>query len=348
MRIGDKLSGRYGNKGVISKIIPDHQMIQDSNKKPIDILMTSAGVISRINPSQIVETAVAKVAEKTGKPIVVDNFSGRDNVKWAKELLKKHGISDKETVYDPVADKHIPNVFIGSQYILRLFKTTDSNFSVRGVGGYDVNQQPTHGGDEGSKALGSMEFNALVAHNARNVLREAATLKSQKNDEFWRAAQLGMPLPALKTPFAFDKFVGMMNAAGIHVDKRGHQLTLKPMTDADITRLSSGAVENEKLVRAKDLAPERGGFFDPAVTGGSNGTRWSHVELAEPVRGRRDRLPGRRVVEVPLDQRPAELLEQQAHALDVLDAGCAAAHRRAGGPHHVEDRPDRDRARADL
>lgn len=283
MRIGDKLTGRHGNKGVVSHIVPDEKMLRDESGKPIDVLYTSAGVISRINPAQILETCVAKVARKTGQPIAVENFSGKDNVQWVKDLMKQHGVKDKETLFDPVSGKKIPNILVGPQYVLRLFKTTETNFAARGTGAYDVNQQPIKGGDEGAKAIGKMEFNALVAHNARNVLKEAATIKSQKNDEFWRAVQLGLPLPPLKSSFAYDKFVGMLHGAGVKVDTRGSVSTLMPLTDNDVLKMSAGAVQNEKLVRAKDLAPERGGLFDPAVTGGTTGTRWSHVELAEPV-----------------------------------------------------------------
>jgi len=283
MRVGDKLTGRHGNKGVVSMIVPDHKMLQDEKGKPLEVLYTSAGVISRINPAQILETVVAKVAQKMGKPIAVENFSGRDNVQWVKDLAKEHGIKDKETLFDPVSGKKIPGILVGPQYVLRLFKTTETNFAARGTGAYDVNQQPIKGGDEGAKAVGKMEFNALVAHNARNVLRETATIKSQKNDEFWRCVQLGLPLPPLKSSFAYDKFIGMLHGAGVKVDTRGSVSTLSPLTDNDIMRMSSGAIQNEKLVRAKDLAPERGGLFDPAVTGGTTGGRWSHIELAEPV-----------------------------------------------------------------
>lgn len=283
MRVGDKLTGRHGNKGVVSLIVPDHQMLQDESGKPLEVLYTSAGVISRINPAQILETVVAKVAKKTGKPIAVANFSGRDNVQWVKDLAKEHGVKDKETLFDPVSGKKIPGVLVGPQYVLRLFKTTETNFAARGTGAYDVNQQPIKGGDEGAKAIGKMEFNALISHNARNVLKETAAIKSQKNDEFWRAIQLGLPLPPLKTSFAYDKLIGMLHGAGVKVDTRGSVSTLLPLTDNDVMAMSAGQVQNEKLVRAKDLAPERGGLFDPAVTGGTVGTRWSHIELAEPV-----------------------------------------------------------------
>lgn len=284
LRVGDKLSGRYGNKGVVAKIVPDHQMIADEAGKPIDLLFTSAGIVSRINPAQVVEAALGKVAAKTGTPIAVENYASHDNVQFAKQKLAEHGLKDKETVYDPITNRMIPNVFVGKSYILKLFKTTDSNWSSHGAERYDFNQQPSRGGDEGAKAIGKMEFDGLVAHNARNVLRESASIKSQKNDEFWRAVQLGLPTPAPQTSFAYNKLLNMIEGAGIKVSKQGSRLALGPLTDADITKMSSGAIKDgNKLIRAKDLAPEAGGLFDPAVTGGSSGTKWSHVDLHESL-----------------------------------------------------------------
>lgn len=286
--IGDKLAGRYGNKGVISKIVPDDQMIQTGDGRPVDILMTSAGIISRVNPAQIIETAVAKVAEKTGKRILIPSLSGRNNVQWAKDLLKKHGITDKEHVYNPRSGKTIKGpdgkgVMVGPQYIYKLFKSTDTNYSARGVEDYDVNMQPAKGGEDGAKGLGRMEINALFAHNARNVLQEAATLKSTRNDEFWRRYQLGQPLPQPKASFAYDKLSHMLTGAGIKLDKSNEQLTLGPLTDRDIRKLSAGAITKATMVRERDLKPERNGLFDPVVTGGTQGNRWAHVDLHEPI-----------------------------------------------------------------
>ena len=289
-------SGRYGNKGVVSEIVPDDQMIKDEAGDPIDLLLTSAGVVSRINPAQIIETAVAKVAYKTGKPIIVENFTGRNNVKWAKDLLKKHGVKDKETVFDPKSGKQIPNVFVGKQYVFKMFKSTDTNYSARGVDSYDVNQQPTKGGKESAKSLGRMEFDALVSHNARNVLRESSTIKSQKNDEYWRAVQLGYPTPPPRTSFASDKFFNMLTGAGVRVDRVGSRISLAPLLDEDVLKMSAGEVKDAKLVSSKNLMPERGGLFDPAVTGGLKGTKWSHIGLAEPIVNPIFREPVRRLL----------------------------------------------------
>lgn len=281
--VGDKVMGSFGNKGVVSEVIPDEHMIKDESGKPIDIIVTSAGVVGRINPAQILEAAVGKVAAKTGKPVLVENFSSRDNVQYAKDLLKKHGVKDKETVFDPITGKTIPSVFVGNGYYFKAFKSTDVNYSARNIGSYDANLQPTKGGDASSKALGMMEFGALVGHNARNVLLEASTLKSQKNDEFWRALQMGYPTPPPKTSFAADKFMNMLVGAGVKVTRTGSKIALGPLTDHDTMKMSAGEILEPKLVRAKDLKPEKGGLFDPGITGGLKGDRWAHIDLAEPI-----------------------------------------------------------------
>jgi DNA-directed RNA polymerase subunit beta len=316
MKVGDKLSNRFGGKGVVSEIIPNERMIQDAAGNPLDVLFTSAGVVSRINPAQIVEASLGKVAAKTGKPIVVPQFMREDNVKFAKNLLKEHGLKDKETVYDPVSDKKIKDIFVGNSYIHKLFKSTETNYAARGVSDYDINLQPTRGGDEGAKGIGKMEINALLAHNARNVLKEDLTTKSEKSDEFWRAYEFGLPAPPPKTPFVSEKFISMLQGAGINVDKSGSQVALGPMTDKDVTKLSSGALavpslEKSKsfMVSAKNLKPENGGLFDPALTGGLNGTRWAHIELTEPIVNPIFEEPVRRLLGMTKQELRAEIAQ---------------------------------------
>ena len=310
MGVGDKISGRAGNKGVVSQVVSDAKMIQDESGKPVDVIMTSAGVVSRTNPSQIIETAVGKVAEKTGKPILVENLSGRDNVAWAKALLKKHGVKDKETVTDPITGKKIPGVFVGRQFIMKLMKSTDTNYSARGLGSYDINSQPTKGGVHSAKALGKMEFDALVGHNARNVLREASTIKSQKNDEYWRAVQLGYPTPPPKASFAYDKFLNMLTGAGVRVHREGNRMSLLPLTDKDTLEMSAGEVRKAALIKAKGLRPEAEGLFDPAITGGLSGTKWSHIALAEPVVSPTFKEPVRRFLDMTGPQLDTVLREK--------------------------------------
>jgi len=276
-------SNRYGAKGVVSSIIPDDQMLKDENGDTVDIALTPAGIVSRVNPAQILETALAKVAKKTGQRIMVDNYVKRDNVQYVKDELKKHGIKDKETLFDPVTGKYIPNVFVGPQYTMKLFKSTETNFSARGVEDYDVNQQPAGHGHNSAKTLGSMEVNALLAHGAPNILRESASLKSQRNDEFWRAFQLGLPLPEPKTSFSYDKFGAMLAGSGVKINKSGNNIHLTPLTDKSVVEMAPKTISNALLVRAKDLKAEKGGLFDPAATGGTTGEKWARIDLTEPI-----------------------------------------------------------------
>jgi len=283
LKIGDKLAGRYGNKDVVSSIVPDDQMLRDENDNPIDMAISPTSVVTRINPAQILETALGRVVEKTGKPIAIDNFAPRDNVQYVKDELKKHGLKDTETITDPMTGKKIKGVLVGPQYTMKLMKTTSTNFSARGVEDHDANQQPSSGGPKGAKGIGRLEFNALLAHDARNILKETSVLKSQKNDDYWRAYQLGLPTPALKSSFAYDKFGVQLVSAGIKMDKRDNLIQLGPLTDKDVGKMSSGAIRKPLFVNAKNLNPEVGGFFEPALMGGNSGTKWSHVQLSEPM-----------------------------------------------------------------
>lgn len=281
---GDKLAGSFGNKGVCSKILPTDQMPRDEAGQPVDAVFTSAGVITRINPAQTLESALGKAAKKRGKPYEIEAFSLPDYVAFVKEELRKNGVKDKETLTDPVTGRKMPGVFVGVQHCHKLFKTSGTNYAARGVEGpHDQDESPTGSGDAGPKALGGMEVNALLAHNARTLLREGTALRGSKNLDFWKAFQTGRTpnFPAQKK--TFDRFTAILKQAGINVARRGDELVAGPLTDRDILALSAGEIRDAKRIKAKTLEPEEGGLFDPAVTGGLKGERWGHVTLAEPV-----------------------------------------------------------------
>ena len=285
LQIGDKLAGSYGNKGVCSVIIPTEKMPRDENGEPLDLILTSAGVISRINPAQTLESALGKIARRTGKAYEIENYSVPDAVEFVKNELKKHNMHDKETLFDPETGKKIPGVFVGVQHMSKLFKTTDTNFAARGIeGGYDQDDVPTGSGATGPKGMGGMEINALLASNVRSLIREGTMLRSSKNTDFWKAFQNGLTpnFPAEKK--TFTRFIATLKQAGINVERKGDELVAAPLTDRDIEKMSSGeALEGTRLMAANVQKPEKGGLFDEAIFGGIKGTRWGHVTLAEPV-----------------------------------------------------------------
>ena len=282
--IGDKLSGTYGNKGVITRIEPDDKIFQDESGKPLDIVFTSAGVIGRINPAQTLETTLGKIATKTGVPYKIENYSHDDYVEFVRDEMKKHNVSDKDTLTDPETGKKISGIFTGVQHIQKLHKTTDTNFSGRGVvGPHDQDDSPVGSGDAGPKALGGMEVNALLAHNSRAFLKDSTMLRGAKNSEFWNNFQYGGIAHFPQDKKTFNKFTTTLKQAGINITKQGDTITAGPLTDKDIMAMSSGEIKNALRVNAKDASPEQGGLFDIVTTGGLDGDRWSHITLAEPV-----------------------------------------------------------------
>ena len=282
---GDKIVGRYGNKGSITAILPESDMPRTDSGEIADVIFTPAGIVSRINPGQILAGTAGKIAAKEGKPYLV-KYGHPDNILQKLEKdLKKHGIKDKEIMYDPISKKYIDNpVWMGKDYIMKLHKSADTHLSARELGSYDSDEQPMKmsGRPDSAKSFGMMEANALLAANARENLRETALLKGQKNEQFWGAYKNNMPLPNLKSPFVFNKFEGLMTAAGVKMNKEEDAITLLPLTNKDILEASKGEIKNPRILKGTNQ-PESGGLFDPVITGGLHGENMNHIKLKEPV-----------------------------------------------------------------
>jgi DNA-directed RNA polymerase beta subunit/DNA-directed RNA polymerase beta' subunit/intein/homing endonuclease len=279
-RESDKLSGVHGNKGVITKVILDSEAPRTKDGKIPDVILNPHGIIGRINAGQIFESAAGKIAEKTGKTYVVKNFNGKNTGKEILKELEAHNIDDMEEMFLPNG-KSMGKVHIGNPYILRLSKTGKTGFSARMPGsGYDPNQQPTKGGEEGSKALDLLTFYSMLSHGAKKNLADAHQ-KSEKNDEYWHAIEMGKPLPAPRQTYAFNKFISLLHGAGVNTVKQGNNVILAPLTDGAVKRLSHGEIKEPEFLHGKDLKEKKGGFFDPALTGGKAGKNYTHIELKE-------------------------------------------------------------------
>lgn len=281
---GDKLTGLHGNKGIVSLILDDHKMPYNKETgKPYDLLLNPASVTSRVNLGQLMEVAAGRIARKTGKPYVIQNFTKGSNVTALKEELAKHGLSDTDVAVDPENGKEYGKVLAGPQYMLKLYKTTDQNLSARNVGGYDNVLQPTKGGSEGSKSVGYMEFLGLLGSNARHNLQEMGTVKSEENSDYWTKFLRGQPLPKPNMTFATKKFIDYLHGSGVKMNIDEHHVSAAPMTDHDILSMSNGEIKEPTMISAKNLEPEDGGLFDMSITGGMRGQKWGHYKLAEPV-----------------------------------------------------------------
>ena len=286
-KIGDKLSGRMGNKGIITKIIPDDEAPKNADGEPVQIMLNPAGVIGRINVNQIYESAAGKAAAKSGTTHIVENFKSDDHLRDVKKFMADKKVDDKEELFDGSTGKSLGRVHVGLPHILKLYKQSTSSYSVRqgGPGSpYNMDFQPQKGGGyEAAKSLDTLDFYSMLAHGARNNLREMATAKADKNDDFWQALKSGQMLPPPKEPAVYNKFMSYLKGAGIDTKKEGTRIRLLPLTDQQAKDNSSGAIEEPLFYQAKDLSPKKKGFFDPVKTGGMGGERWTHLELKEPV-----------------------------------------------------------------
>jgi DNA-directed RNA polymerase subunit beta len=284
LEVGDKLTGLHGNKGIISLILPDKEMPTSKDTgKPADLVLNPASVTSRINLGQIMEAAAGRIAQKTGKPYLIHNFEKSNNVKELIDELKSHGLKDTEEYYDPKTGHSYGQIFGGPEYMLKLYKTTDSNLSARNIGGYDNISQPTKGGEEGSKAVGWMEMLGLLGSDARKNLKEITTTKSEQNEEYWGKFIRGEALPKPKMTMATQKFLDFVRGSGVNVKIAEGKIQASPLTDHEILSQSNGALKEPLMLNSKNLEPEDGGLFDQVITGGLKGNKWSHYKLAEPM-----------------------------------------------------------------
>jgi hypothetical protein len=287
MQVGDKLSGRYGDKGVISAIVPDDQMPHDKDERPYEILLNPLGIISRTNPAQMVEAALGRIAEQTGEPIAVPDFQDIEDMSaWALDKLRRAGMSDLEAVIDPETGRKIPDIFVGNRFYMKLHHTAEGKGQGRGsAGGHTQEGTPAKGGEDGAKRLSLLNTNALLSHGATQVLRDASLIRGQKNEDYWLAFMKGIDPPDPKVPAVYEKFVSQLQSAGINVVSDGGQMHVMALTDKDIDQLAGRReVTRGDTVRfEKELEPVRGGLFDPRLTGGHHGGRWSYIRLAEPM-----------------------------------------------------------------
>ncbi len=283
MKIGDKLSGRSGNKGIISAIIPDKEMPRDEHGKPIELILGGAGVNSRQNPAQIIEAQLSEVAKKTGKKYVLPHYSHDDLKQFADNEASKNGVQLYHKVYDPVRKVTLKQpVFIADYNAMKLFKQGEGTYSAIGHGPVDSLNQPKKGGKESAASISNMEINSLLAHDARDFLKEVGTVKSQRNQKWFSAFEAGGIPPAPEKKSARDNFHGLLNQMNISVREDGTSKHIVPMTDKDVVRKSSGKISEPFGLKRNTMDAVNGGFYDTSVFGG-HGENFGHIDLGRSV-----------------------------------------------------------------
>jgi hypothetical protein len=283
MTEGSKLTARYGNKGVVSQIVPDGEMPIGPDGKPLDIIVNSLGVISRANPSVLAETLLGKVARKTGKPYVLKSFDHDDLGDFALNEAKVNGIDELDDVTDPKTGHKIKGIFTGVQHLMRLHHTAESGLAARDTGGYTSDDSPAKGGSSGSKKISLLGVQCLLSAGATNVLKDAKLIRGQRNDDYWRAVKLGMDPTMPQSSGAHGHFLDLLKGAGVNVRENQGRLKLAPMTDADTDALAPHSVSSSETFDFETMQPKENGLFDLAKTGGADGRHFTRIELPQKI-----------------------------------------------------------------
>ena len=222
--VGDKMAGRHGNKGVVSKIVPIEDLPYMEDGTPVDIILNPLGVPSRMNIGQILETHLGWAAKKLGEHLATPVFEGA-TIAQIKEKLAEADLPDsgKLPLYDGLTGLPFDNpITIGYIYMLKLSHLVDDKIHARSIGPYSlVTQQPLGGKAQfGGQRFGEMEVWALEAYGAAHTLQEMLTVKSDDvtgRSRVYEAIVKGENPPEPGYPEAFNVLIKELQALGLDI-----------------------------------------------------------------------------------------------------------------------------------
>lgn len=257
--VGDKLAGRHGNKGVISKILPEEDMPFLENGTPVDIILDPLGVPSRMNVGQVLEAHLGWAAhegwsddgkKKTKGPVFISSpvFDGASE-KEIQEVLKKAELpaNGKTTLFDARSGRPFDQpITVGYIYVMKLLHLVDDKIHARSTGPYSlITQQPLGGKAQfGGQRFGEMEVWALEAYGAAHTLQEMLTVKSDDvvgRVKAYEAVVKGDDIPEAGIPESFKVLVKEMQSLGLNVEvisDEGQEVKFKE-SDEEILKTAS-------------------------------------------------------------------------------------------------------------
>ena len=261
--VGDKMAGRHGNKGVISRILPEEDMPFMPDGTPVDIVLNPLGVPSRMNLGQVLEVHLGMAAKALGWKVATPVFDGATDEE-IRELLKKAGLREdgKTTLYDGrTGDPFDHPVTVGVMYMLKLHHLVDDKIHARSTGPYSlVTQQPLGGKAQfGGQRFGEMEVWALEAYGAAYTLQEMLTVKSDDvvgRVKTYEAIVKGENVPEPGVPEGFKVLIKELQSLGLDVRLLSHdnkELELKENIEDGIDFNLEDKKMNDTVVDEKEL-----------------------------------------------------------------------------------------------
>jgi len=264
--IGDKMAGRHGNKGVVSRILPQEDMPFLPDGTPLDIVLNPLGVPSRMNIGQVLEVHLGYAARKLGWKMMTPVFDGahEEDIRAA---LREAGYDEdgKTVLYDGrTGEKFDKRITVGVMYFLKLHHLVDDKIHARSTGPYSlVTQQPLGGKAQfGGQRFGEMEVWALEAYGAAYTLQEILTVKSDDvvgRVKTYEAIVRGQNVPCAGIPESFKVLIKELQSLGLDVrvlDKDDQEVDLKQTFDNDDIGLP--VADDEAFTQVNDAAESSG------------------------------------------------------------------------------------------
>ncbi len=228
IQVGDKMSGRHGNKGVISKIVPVEDMPYMEDGTPIDVILSPLGIISRMNLGQLLETHLGFAAEKLNYKVATPALNGLSE-EQIKEELKKAGLPEDgkvKLIDGKTGEPFDEKVTVGYKYVLKLNHMVEDKIHQRSIGPYSlITQQPLGGKAQfGGQRFGEMEVWALEGYGAAHTLQEMLTIKSDDvpgRSKAYEAIIKGEEIEKQNVPESFNVLLRELKGLGLNVELLG-------------------------------------------------------------------------------------------------------------------------------
>ena len=266
LSVGDKMAGRHGNKGVVSRVLPISDMPYMANGQPLDLVLNPLGIPSRMNVGQVLEVHLGLVAQSLGWKIATPVFDGATAEDIQELLVANNFPADgKIQLYDGRTGEPFENkTTVGYKYMLKLDHMVDSKMHARSIGPYSlVTQQPLGGKAMfGGQRFGEMEVWALEAYGASNVLQEILTVKSDDvvgRVKTYEAIVKGQPIAEPGIPESFKVLVKELQSLGLDIrilTENNQEISIGEITQDDISPLTKDVEEELKEITLEFDEPE--------------------------------------------------------------------------------------------
>ncbi|OGS25832.1 MAG: DNA-directed RNA polymerase subunit beta [Elusimicrobia bacterium RIFOXYB2_FULL_48_7] len=262
LQVGDKLAGRHGNKGVVSKILPVEDMPHLPDGTPIDVILSPLSIPSRMNVGQLLESMLSWASSVLGEQMVTPVFDGAkedeviEMIRKAKDYLRQKGMKEEYLPTDDcriklfdgrTGEPFMERITIGNMYMMKLFHMVEDKIHARSTGPYSlITRQPLGGKAQfGGQRFGEMEIWAIEGYGAAHTLREILTVKSDDvsgRTKVYEAIIKGKSLPESGVPEAFKVLIKELQGVGLNLELlkstalmgsgKGHQKQVKEKVTA--------------------------------------------------------------------------------------------------------------------